>query len=70
MAQNPDPTPEQIRDECLLIRSTWTPAERMSRLRSDLRPQYTRCVGETEQMAAETYNWHHEQRALIQEQTR
>jgi hypothetical protein len=67
MAQNPDPTPEQIRDECLLIQSTWSPREKLSRLRSDQRPQYTRCDGESEAMTAANYSGHHDARAELQE---
>jgi hypothetical protein len=39
----------------------------MSRLRSDLRPQYTRCDGVTEPMTAANYDGHHEARAQLLE---
>ena len=61
-----DPTPAEIAAACLLIQSTWTPEERMKRLRSDLRPSFVRCDGERETMAAESYIGHHEQRAELQ----
>ena len=61
-----DPTPEQIRDECLLIQATWTPAERMKRLRSDQRPAYQRCDGIEEHIDAEDYADHHEAREALQ----
>ena len=61
-----DPSPEQIAAECLLIQATWSAREKLSRLRADLRPHYTRCDGETEEMSSETYNGHHEQRQEVQ----
>ncbi len=61
-----DPTPEEIAAECLLIQSTWTAAERMKRLRVDLRPTYTRCDGETEVMSPAHYERHHACRAELQ----
>ena len=61
-----DPTPEEIHLACLAIQSTWTAAERMKRLRPDLRPTYTRCDGVTESMTADVYDRHHEQRAELQ----
>ena len=60
-----DPTPEEIHLACLAIQSTWTAAERMKRLRPDLRPTYTRCDGERETMTAGDYNGHHGQREAI-----
>ena len=65
MKAKADPTVEEIRLACLEIQSTWTPEERMKRLRSDLRPTYTRCDGERETMAAEDYEGHHDARAAI-----
>jgi hypothetical protein len=62
-----DPSPEQIAAACLLIQATWSPREKLSRLRADLRPTYTRCDGETEEMTADVYAGHHEQRAELQE---
>jgi hypothetical protein len=66
MPVNTDPTPEQIRNECLLIQQTWTPAEKMRRLRPDLRPHYQRCDGETEEMTAANYDRHHMARQELQ----
>lgn len=65
MAATKDPSPEQIAAACLLIQATWTAREKLSRLRVDLRPHYTRCDGETEEMAADVYNGHHGQREAI-----
>jgi hypothetical protein len=61
-----DPTPEQIAAACLLIQSTWSAREKLSRLRVDLRPMYQRCDGERETMAAEDYNDHHNERGKLQ----
>jgi hypothetical protein len=66
MAKKREPTPTEIAAECLLIQSTWTAAERMKRLRPDLRPHYTRCDGEHEEMTADVYNGHHNERAELQ----
>ena len=60
-----DPSPEEIAERCLLIQAGWTAREKLSRLRVDLRPHYTRCDGETEEMAADVYNGHHGQREKI-----
>ncbi len=65
MATNRDPSPEEIRQICLLIQSTWSAREKLSRLRVDLRPHYTRCDGEHEEMTADNYNGHHGQREAI-----
>ena len=65
MAAKQDPSPTEIAAACLLIQAGWTEAERMKRLRVDLRPTYTRCDGETEEMAADVYNGHHGQREAI-----
>ena len=32
------PTPEEIAERCAAIQATWTPAERMRRMRHDWRP--------------------------------
>ena len=70
MKKNSDPSPEQIEQLTAEIRATWTPAERLKRLRVDLRPTYMRCDGETEEMTADVYNGHHEQRQELQEISR
>ena len=36
--RQPDPSPDEIAERCLEIQSEWTAAERMRRLRVDLRP--------------------------------
>ena len=66
MAATKDPSPEQIAAACLLIQATWTAREKLSRLRVDLRPHYTRCDGETEEMSADVYNGHHSERQEVQ----
>ena len=65
MTATKDPTPVEIAAACLLIQAGWSEAERMKRLRVDLRPTYTRCDGETEEMAADVYNGHHGQREAL-----
>jgi len=66
MTTKADPTPAEIAAACLLIQAGWTEAERMKRLRADLRPTYTRCDGVTETMDAEDYAGHHDARAELQ----
>ena len=66
MTATKDPSPEQIAELCLQIQSTWTAQERMKRLRSDLRPTYTRCDGIEEHIDAEDYADHHEARETLQ----
>jgi hypothetical protein len=66
MAQNPDPTPEEIAAACLEIQRGWTAEEKLKRLRADLRPTYTRCDGETEAMTAANYDGHHRARGELQ----
>lgn len=66
MKAKADPTVEEIRLACLEIQSTWTPEERMKRLRVDLRPSFVRCDGGRETMAAESYIGHHDARAELQ----
>ncbi len=65
MAATQDPTPAEIAHRCAEIQATWTEAERMKRLRSDLRPTYTRCDGVTETMAADDYEGHHDAREKL-----
>jgi hypothetical protein len=66
MAATKDPSPEQIRLACLEIQRGWSERERMTRLRVDLRPTYTRCDGVTEEMSSSVYDGHHERRAELQ----
>ena len=70
MAATKDPSPEEIAAACLLIQAGWTEAERMKRLRVDLRPSFVRCDGEVEEMTAEVYNGHHSERERLQETAR
>lgn len=53
-----EPSPEHIARECAEIRSTWTPQEVLSRLRSDLRPKYRTALGHRAEMQAEAYEGH------------
>lgn len=57
--QKHDPSPSEIAAECLLIQQDWSPRERMSRMRVDLRPTYRRCDGEQETMTGAAYDDHH-----------
>lgn len=60
-----DPSPEEIELICLEIQATWTERERMSRLRVDLRPTFTRCDGERLEMTSEAYSKHHSEREAM-----
>lgn len=66
MTAKADPSPAEIAELCLEIQAGWTPAERMKRLRADLRPHYTRCDGIEEDIDAEDYADHHEARERLQ----
>ncbi len=66
MTAKADPTLEEIAQRCAEIQAGWSEAERMKRLRADLRPTYTRCDGERETMDADDYEGHHEARAELQ----
>ena len=60
MAQTTNnPSPEEIAERCLAIQAEWTPAERLKRLRCDLRPAYRACDGSMEEMTADVYDDHH-----------
>jgi hypothetical protein len=65
MTATRDPTPAEIAAACLLIQAGWSERERMTRLRADLRPTYTRCDGVTEEMTADVYIGHHERHRPI-----
>lgn len=55
-----DPTPAEIHLACLQVRSTWTPDERLRRLRCDLRPM-VRCADDRlVSVSAESYDAHSE----------
>ena len=60
-----DPTPTEIAAACQLIQSTWTPAERMRRLRSDQRPMVETADGRLVAVAADDYDEHHENHVLL-----
>jgi hypothetical protein len=60
MKKNSDPSPEQIEQLTAEIRATWSHRERMSRLRADCRPSFTRCDGERLEIEAADYEQHHE----------
>lgn len=45
---------------CLEIQAGWSDAERLSRLRSDQRPTFTRADGVRCEIAAADYERHHE----------
>ena len=66
MKAKKDPSPEQIAELCREIQATWSEREKLSRLRVDWRPSFTRCDGETEEMTADVYNGHHNERAELQ----
>lgn len=67
---NYEPTQRQIAAACAAIRATWTPQERLDRLRADQRPTYTRCDGITEEIHAFDYIGHHDARERLQEADR
>ena len=50
---NRDPTPDEIAEVCLQIQSTWSPDERLRRLRADERPHVSTCDGRTLPVTAE-----------------
>ncbi len=66
MATNRDPSPEEIAELCLLIQQTWTAAEKLRRLRVDLRPAFTLADGRQHDIDAKTYADHHSQRQALQ----
>ena len=61
-----DPTPAEIEAECLLIQATWSDAERLRRLRSDLQPYFRRADGRREDFSLEVYEQHHSQREAVE----
>jgi len=65
MAANPDPTPAEIAELCLEIQRGWSEAERMKRLRVDLRPMHMLADGRLSTMDAKDYRIHHDERAAI-----
>ena len=53
-----DPTPAEIAAACIEIQSTWTPAERLKRLRVDMRPMVSCADGRLVAVDAEDYATH------------
>ena len=66
MKKNSDPSPAEIEQLTAEIRATWSPAEKMRRLRPDLRPCFTLADGRMQDIEADVYNDHHERRADLQ----
>ena len=55
---NADPSPEEIAAACREIQSTWSPDERLRRLRSDLRPTVACADGRHVSVTADDYETH------------
>ena len=55
-----DPSPSEIATACLLIQSTWTPDEKLRRLRVYLRPMVAAADGRLVPITAESYAEHHD----------
>jgi len=53
-----DPSLDEIAASCLLIQQTWSPEERLKRLRSDWRPTFLRADGVPEEMDAQDFQHH------------
>ncbi|MCA9010499.1 MAG: hypothetical protein KDB01_12170 [Planctomycetaceae bacterium] len=53
-----DPSPDEIAAACLEIQSTWTPRERLTRLRADLRPSIVAADGRHVDVSAGDYETH------------
>ena len=58
MASNQDPSPEEITAACLIIQATWSPDERLRRLRVDLRPTVRCADGRLVSVTADDYDGH------------
>ena len=69
MAATRDPTPAEIAQRCAEIQATWTPDEKLKRLRSDLRPMHMLADGRLSTMDADVYTGHHDARAELQAMT-
>ena len=65
---HPIPTPAEIAERCLEIQKTWSPAERLRRLRVDLRPAYRACDGSMEEITVDAYDDHHSGREALLDQ--
>lgn len=53
-----EPTPAEIRLACIEIQRGWSPAERLRRLRCDLRPMVACADGRHVDVGAEDYDTH------------
>ena len=62
-----NPSPEEIAERCLAIQAEWSPAERLRRLRVDLRPAYRACDGSMEEITVDAYDDHHSGREALQD---
>ena len=60
-----EPSPEQIAAICLEIQQTWTPAQRLERMRADWRPTITRVDGHVESISPQVYAEHHEAHEVL-----
>jgi len=58
MAATQDPTPQEILERCAEIQRGWSPRERMSRMRVDLRPTRRLCDGRMHEIDANDYDAH------------
>ncbi|MEJ7591126.1 MAG: hypothetical protein WKF77_06220 [Planctomycetaceae bacterium] len=54
-----DPSPAEIAQRCAEIQQTWSPRERLTRLRSDLRPQVATPDGRLVDVSADDMTAHH-----------
>lgn len=54
-----DPTLQEIAEACLEIQKRWSDAERMRRLRVDLRPTVLTADGRHADVSSESYAAHH-----------
>jgi len=61
MSMKPDPSPEEIAAACLQIQATWSPDERLRRLRFDERPMVKAADDRLVSVSAADYG-HHERR--------
>jgi len=53
-----DPSPAEIAERCAEIRATWTPVERLRRLRADERPMVKAADDRLETMTSGDYDHH------------
>lgn len=55
MSASYDPSPEEIAAACLEIQAGWSPAEKLRRMRSDMRPHVSGADGRQHDVSAESY---------------